>query len=75
MGMDPETQTLHELTPEYLASLSPEKRKAVETTWAKFRAGDIVQVRPQAELGTPFRCSFRIAELGDNRMVLIPIGA
>jgi hypothetical protein len=75
MGYDPDHGTLHELTPEFMESLSLEKRKQVEAEWAKFREGDIVAVRQQQDIAKPFIAKFRIAEISNNRMVLIAIGA
>ncbi len=75
MGYDPDTQQLHEITPEFLSKLTPAEQQKIKTSWAKFREGDIVHVRPQTEIGVPFRCAFRITELGKNRMVLVPVGA
>lgn len=72
--MDPETNTLHELTPDFLAKQSPERRKQIETEWAKFREGDIVNVRSQVDFSKPYS-KFKIAEIGQNRLVLIPLGA
>ena len=66
---------MHELTPEFLESLSAAKREKVEREWPKFREGDIVVVKPQTDIALPYKAKFRIDSLSENRMVLIAVGA
>ena len=74
MGYDHSTQQMHELTSEFIARLTPEKREQMEKLWSKFREGEIVEVRNQADIARPF-AKFKIVKLGENRMELIALGA
>jgi hypothetical protein len=58
MGMNPETNTMHGLTPEFLEKFPQAK------DWTKFQEGETVQLKG---------CQFRVHEIGENRMVLKPI--